>query len=226
MTPTQQTILKVKAVIFDMDGVITDTMPFHFQAWQKVLLDEGIEATHLDIYSREGQRGITSVEEIFTSYEVPFTEEKAREILFKKEELFKQIVKTQFIPGSLDFLKDLTRRGITLALVTGTARHEVLEILPEDVVKLFKVIVTGTDIQNGKPDPEPYLLALDKLKIQPEDAVVIENAPFGIKSAKTAGLKCIAIATSLPEKYLCEANQVFSSIKDMREQHRFTEMGY
>ncbi len=109
-------------------------------------------------------------------------------ILDKKEELFKKIVKIRFVCGARNFIRDLDHSGLTLALVTGTAHHEMLEILPETVRKHFKLIITGTDVKIGKPDPEPYLLALKRLKIPAKDAVVVENAPFGIQSAKAAGI--------------------------------------
>ena len=98
--------------------------------------------------------------------------------------------------------------------MTGTARHELHRILPEKFYDLFSVIVTGSDVKKGKPDPEPYVAALDKLKLKPNKAIVIENAPFGIRSAKAAGLKVIALETSLSKKYLSEADFIFSSFKN------------
>lgn len=78
------------------------------------------------------------------------------------------------------------------------------------------VIVTGNDVKHGKPHPEPYLRSLQRLKIKPKDAVVIENAPFGILSAKQAGMACLALETSLPRKYLTGADAVFGSIRDLQ----------
>ncbi len=213
--------LKAKAIIFDMDGVITDTMPDHFEAWRSVLRMRGITVTHLDIYRREGQRGITSVKEIFEEYNQPFNLDVANEILLQKEELFKKNTRRRFIVGTRDFLKYLHKNGFVLAIVTGTARHEMLRILPEDIYKLFTVVVTGDDVINGKPSPEPYLLALKKLALLANDALVVENAPFGIASAKAANLRCLAIATSLPPEYLKAADNVFSSIKELREDIEF-----
>jgi len=103
-----------------------------------------------------------------------------------------------------------------LALVTGTSRHELYQILPTSLRDLFSVIVTGSDVKHGKPHPEPYLKSLKGLKIKASAAVVIENAPFGIRSAKQAGLKCIALETSLPKKYLSEADAIFPSIKELQ----------
>ena len=207
--------LAIKAVIFDMDGVITNTMPDHFRAWRKVLEKVGIHVTHFEVYSREGQRGISSLKEIFEIKDKRLTPRLARELLARKEALFKKIVHRRFISGARRFLKTLYRGGFQLALVTGTSRHELHRILPDHLFKLFGVVVTGNDVKHGKPHPEPYLLSLKKLKIKSAAAVVIENAPFGIQSAKAAGLKCFALETSLPRKYLHGADRIFASFKDL-----------
>lgn len=214
---------KVQSVIFDMDGVITNTMPDHFRAWHSVLRAEGLEVTHLDVYCREGQRGITSVRELFAEYKKPFDLKNAKRILLKKEKLFKRIVRKRFIPGARSFLHSLKRQGFRLALVTGTSRHELHHILPDRLHDLFEVTVTGNDVRHGKPAPDPYLLALKKLRIKSKEAVVIENAPFGIASAKAAGLRCIAVATSLPHEHLEKADLVFDSIRDLRRRVHFVK---
>ncbi len=213
--------IKAKAVIFDMDGVITNTMPEHFEAWRLVLAEHGIKVTHLDIYSREGQRGVTSVREIFSQYNKPFDQAQAGAILLRKEQLFKKNTRKRFIVGTRNFIKSLKKKGFILAIVTGTARHELKQILPVELLSLFSVVVTGDDVVNGKPSPEPYLLAIKKLDILARDAVVIENAPFGIASAKAANLRCLAITTSLSREYLVHADKVFKSIKDLRESTHF-----
>lgn len=224
VSPKPKHRIKTKAVIFDMDGVITNTMPDHFEAWRVVLLERGIKVTHLDIYRREGQRGITSVKEIFAEYGHPFNQADAERILKQKEELFKKNVNIKFITGTRTLLRDLKKSGFTLAIVTGTARHELHRILPDDIYNLFTVIVTGDDVVHGKPAPDPYLLALKKLAVAADDGVVIENAPFGIASAKAAKLRCLAIATSLSSGYLKEADHVFSSIKQLREKIYFIKI--
>ena len=213
--------LKVKAVIFDMDGVITNTMPDHFHAWRSIFRKHGIPVNYYDVYSREGQKGITSVKEIFAHHNKPIDEKTMRRILKDKEILFKKTVKTRFIPGARRFLRYLHNENFLLALVTGTSRHELHQILPRRIYNLFSVSVTGSDVKSGKPHPEPYLKALQRLKIKREDAVVIENAPFGIRSAKKAGLRCLAITTSLPKRYLKNADWIFSSIRNLEEKAEF-----
>jgi len=212
---------KIKSIIFDMDGVITNTMPDHYQAWKIILQQEGISVMHKDVYLREGQPGLPFVYEIFRQYQQDVTENKALAILKEKEHYFKSIVKTRFIQGSRTFLKDLHGSGIRLALVTGTARHELHRILPDNIYNLFSVIVTGNEVKKGKPHPEPYQKSLEKLNIHPGEAVVIENAPFGIQSAQQAGIQCLALATSLPSSYLQKAEAVFDSIKEMRNRVKF-----
>lgn len=214
--------LKVDSIIFDMDGVITNTMPDHYRSWRTVLGREGIPVTYHDIYCREGQPGINSVREIFKTYGRAYNDHEGRRILGAKEEFFKEIARLRFIAGARSFLKRLHKEKFRLALVTGTSRHELCRILPEGLRGLFSVIVTGNDVRHGKPHPEPYLKSLRQLKLKKADAVVIENAPFGIRSAKRAGLKCLAVETSLPKEYLKGADAVFGSIKELQSQVCFS----
>jgi len=212
----------VQSMIFDMDGVITNTMPDHYRSWKAIFKREGIRVSYEDIYKREGQPGLSSVKEIFGEHKKQYDKKTAARILKRKEILFKKIVKIRFITGARTFLKELHKNNIRLALVTGTSRHEVYQILPASLRDLFSVIVTGNDVRHGKPHPEPYLRSLNGLKIKPSKAIVIENAPFGIRSAKRAGLRCLALSTSLPKQYLNEADMVFSSIKRLQDWASFS----
>ena len=111
----------------------------------------------------------------------------------------------------------LDKRGCRLGLVTGTSRHEMEKILPRSLRALFEVSVTGDEVTQGKPYPEPFLKALAMLKLPAKCAVVIENAPFGIESAKRAGLFCIALETSLPKSYLRQADCVIRSFEELHK---------
>jgi beta-phosphoglucomutase len=207
-----------------MDGVITDTMPYHLRAWRSVFASEGITASHEDIYKREGQKGIDSVREVFAEKEKHYSDAIGKKLLLEKEMLFKQIFKRKFIVGSRMFIKRARVRGFKLALVTGTSRHEAQKLLPKELWDCFDVTVCGCDVQNGKPHPEPYLKALTKLNVNPTQAVVFENAPFGIRSAKAAGLFCLALETSLPASYLKNADAIFPSFKAIESKVKFVKI--
>jgi beta-phosphoglucomutase len=212
---------QVSTLIFDMDGVITDTMPYHFRAWKAIFASEGVKASHEDIYKREGQKGIDSVRELFSEKGKFYTDATGHRLLEEKEKLFKRIFKRKFIAGSRMFIKGFHAQGFKLALVTGTSRHEAQKLLPKELWDCFDVTVCGSDVQNGKPHPEPYLKALTKLNVKPQEAIVFENAPFGIRSAKAAGLACLALETSLPSSYLTGADAVFASFKEIEKKVRF-----
>lgn len=217
--------ITARAAIFDMDGVITDTMPYHFKAWeiafQSVL---GMAISEEDIYLREGSKGAFALEEIFEQYGWSHDPETLQRLLQRKEEVFPQIVKMEFVNGALEFLKQVHSMGFLMALVTGTSRDELRRMLPEKVQSYFSVIVTGTDVVHGKPNPEPYLAALEKLNLSADEAFVLENAPLGAQSAKAAGLKCIALETSLSRKYLKDADFVFSSFEDLNKNILFVRL--
>ncbi len=213
--------IKVKAVIFDMDGVITNTMPFHYRAWKKVFKEENIIVNEREIYSREGQPGNITVKEIFKEYGLPISSVSIAKILSRKEVLFKKTVRRRFIRGSRQLIHYLKSKGFLLALVTGTARHEVERILPKKLLLHFNVVVTGNEVKRGKPHPEPYLIALKQLRVKPDESVVLENAPFGISSAKRANIMVLAIETSLPKTYLKGADYIFASFKELSRKINF-----
>lgn len=213
--------LKFKAIIFDMDGVITNTMPYHFDAWLATFASVGIKVNCYDIYCREGQDGLSTVKEIYAENKRKFNLKQAKQLLARKENLFKRIVKTRYVLGARPFVRNLKKHGFLLGLVTGTSRHEARKILPHKLFNLFDVTVTGSDVKKGKPNPEPFLNALKALKIPAREVAVIENAPFGIEAAKRTHLFCIALQTSLPKSYLLEADIILKSFKELRQRINF-----
>jgi len=200
-----------------MDGVITNTMPYHFDAWLKVLSEAGIRVNCYDIYKREGEAGINTIKDLFRERKIKITGREARCLLAKKEKLFKKIVRVKFVKGSRLFLRKLKKYHIISGLVTGTSRHEMEHMLPARLKNMFEVTVTGDEVRRGKPYPGSFLKALRIIGLQRKDVVVIENAPFGITAAKRAGLFCIALETSLPKKYLTNADKVVKSFKDLEK---------
>jgi beta-phosphoglucomutase len=143
---------------------------------------------------------------------ISISDETADKVIKLKRKIFNDIFNVTLIKGIKDFLLELKDRQYNLALVTGTRLEVVKKVLLAGLENIFEVIVTGEMVNKGKPDPEPYLKAVDELKATKEDCIVIENAPAGITSAKDAGLKCFAVQTSLSEEYLQDADKIFQNI--------------
>jgi beta-phosphoglucomutase len=201
------------AILFDMDGVVVDSMRFHAAAWKRVLNEYGLLVNDIDIYLREGMSGRQSVEDIFSQYGQPFPEEgKFQDLIAKKHALFESnhIVLFPFIEPILALIKG---SNILTGLVTGSLKRSVRHLLDPDVLSQFDIVVTAEDVSRGKPDPEPYALAIERLGVKPGESLIIENAPMGIRSAKSAGATCYALETTLPASYLEEADII---IKDHR----------
>jgi len=212
--PTQP----ARAIVFDMDGVLLDSMPAHLLTWQRTLAPLGIEMTADDLYPLEGiptERTAQKLTEMFL--EQPCSEEEARRLATAKRAMFREICNPSFVPGMVPLLYDLRGRGYRLGLVTGSARSVVDESLaPSGVAELFDAMVTGDQVSEGKPDPEPYCTAAARLGLPPSECLAIENAPLGIQSAKSAGMACVALETTLPAAKLPLADRVFTDAGGLR----------
>lgn len=200
------------AVIFDLDGVIVDTMPFHARAWQETFKKFGIKVSKKDIYLREGEKWDKTFFDILKKHKIKITDEIKREVFRHRENVFKNILKIRIFKDAPPLIRALKKRGLKLALVTGTPRKEVIRILPRRLYTLFDVVIPSDEVRRGKPHPEPFLKALKALKTSPKETIVIENSPNGIIAAKKANMKVIAIETSLSRRYLKEADFILKSL--------------
>ncbi|MFA6282153.1 MAG: HAD family phosphatase [Candidatus Omnitrophota bacterium] len=208
-------ISNIKAVIFDMDGVIVDSMPYHFLAWYEALRPFGVRVTCFDVFTKEGERWGKSLRDFFKKAGIKPTKRLLTEVFVLRQKIFKKYFKRFIFNGAQGLLSCLKKGGYRIALVTGTPDYEVKRILPRKLHKCFEVIVAGNMVKKGKPHPEPYLKAAKLLKVKPAMCAVIENAPFGIESAKRAGMYCIAVSTSLPKEFLSKADAIVSDIREI-----------
>lgn len=204
-----------KAVIFDMDGVIVDSMPYHFLAWYEALRPLGISVRCFDVYVREGERWEKSLEDFLKGSGMSPTKEIFRRVFMARKKLFKNRFKRFVFKGAKEFLICLKKKRYLLGMVTATTRDGIKEILPREIEKLFDFVVTGDCVKKGKPYPEPYLRAAKGLKVKPSECLVIENAPYGVLSAKRAGMFCVALTSSLPPEYLRKADVIADNFSDI-----------
>jgi len=207
--------LHPQAVIFDMDGVIVDSMPYHFIAWHEALRPYGARVSCFDVFTKEGERWERSLEDFLRRAGITPTPRILNKIFLERKRIFKRYFKRFIFKGAGEFLRCLKKRGYSLGVVTGTPLEELNKILPRSIRELFEVVVTGDSVKKGKPHPEPYLKAASVLGLRPKQCLVVENAPFGIASAKKAGMFCIAVTTSLPRDYLKQADIIVDRLEDI-----------
>lgn len=204
-----------RAIIFDMDGVIVDSMPYHFLAWYEALRPWGISVRCFDIYQREGERWDKTLKDLLRATKIKPTRKVLSKIFAHRQKIFKKYFKRYIFKGVDRFLRCLKQKGYALGLVTGTPAQEIMQILPENIRTLFDCVVAGDSVRQGKPHPAPYLKALELLRLKPRECLVVENAPLGIRAAKAAGIFCLALNTSLPSEYLNQADLVVEKLEDI-----------
>ncbi|MFA5356246.1 MAG: HAD family phosphatase [Candidatus Omnitrophota bacterium] len=206
---------KPKAIIFDMDGVIVDSMPYHFIAWYEALRPFGVRLSCFDIYSKEGEHWDKTLKVFLRRANKKPTRRLLKKIFASRQKIFKKYFRRFIFKGTEEFLLCLKKKGYPLGLVTGTPADEIRKILPLKIRRLFDCIVSGDQLKDSKPHPAPYLRAAEVIGCKPRECVVIENAPLGIESAKRAGMFCIALATSLPPAYLKSADIILEGLEDI-----------
>ena len=204
-----------KAVIWDMDGVIADTAPFHFQAWQETFREEGVDFTAGDFRHSFGLRNDDIIMKVLGKDTPDY---KIEAVARRKETNFRRRIggKVELLPGVAQLLSLLKEEGFKQA-VASSAPVENLQLLIEvlEIDGFFDCIVSEKDVTQGKPDPEVFLIAAQRLGVIPRDCVVIEDAVAGVKAAKAAGMKCIAVTTTHPADHLNEADLVVDSLEEV-----------
>jgi beta-phosphoglucomutase len=214
----------LRAVIFDMDGVICDSEPLHMRAFQKVLEEESIVLTdneYYDEYLAFDDRGCFN--KIFAVNQRPMDADKLKKLLFRKAKYFDEMMKEHLViyPGVEPFVKKTSDR-YPVALASGARRLEVEYVLKKAKVRgMFTAIVTADDVQKGKPDPESFVMALKNLngmrlqgseEIRAGECLVIEDSLHGIAAAHAAGMKCAAVTTSYKKEELVKADRIVDSL--------------
>jgi HAD superfamily hydrolase (TIGR01509 family) len=198
----------LKAILFDMDGVLYDSMPNHARSWSIVMQSHGFNMTEEEAYLHEGRTGDNTINIISKREGKNLSEEMRKSIYREKVVAFGSCPKVLPMKGSSELLRKVAANGLSVLLVTGSGQPSLLDSLNKNFPGTFvrERMVTAFDVKKGKPNPEPYLLALQKGDLKPDEVVVIENAPLGIESAKAAGLFVIAVNTGpLPDIVLLEA---------------------
>ena len=203
-----------EAILFDLDGTLADTMEDNFLAWKKSFEQYNTNITREDYFPLEGLNLLEISNIICKKYSL--SSDNSSRIVKLKNKYYLENHDFRFYPGAEE-LVNVLKKDKLLALVSTSPREKLEKTVPKNFLKNFNVIISGDDVQHGKPAPEPYLKAIDALFLKPEQCIVIENAPFGIQSAKAAGIYCIALATTLSKKELKLADEIVCDIKNLKE---------
>lgn len=197
-----------KAVLFDMDGVLYDSMPGHARSWHASMAEYGITMAPEEAYTYEGMRGVETIRLLARrQWGRELTEAEAQSMYRRKTELFAQCPPARIMPGAREAMERIARLGWQIVIVTGSGQHTLLAGLTRDFAPFVRQekIVSALDVSRGKPAPDPYLKGLERAGAKPEEAIVIENAPLGVRSAVAAGIRTIAINTGpLPDNTLLQ----------------------
>jgi beta-phosphoglucomutase len=185
-----------KAVIFDLDGVITDTARYHFLAWKHMANQEGIDIDEQFNETLKGVDRMTSLDKILALGKKKYTDDQKRELAEQKNEYYKQLIKgiTQqdLLPGAYSTLKSLREMGVKTALASVSKNAgTILERL--GIASLFDYVVDANQIVKTKPDPEIFWTAAKGLQVNPEECIGVEDAVVGIQAIKTAGMYAIGV---------------------------------
>lgn len=189
-------IMSIKAVIFDLDGVIVSTDEYHFQGWKKMADDEGI---YFDREINENLRGVSRMESLdilLKKATRSYGEAEKLAMAEKKNNIYKELLLNinpeDILPGVMNVLNALKEQEIKVAI--GSSSRNTPFILKQiGLDHYFDAIADGNEIKNSKPDPEVFLLAAKKMNIAPEDCLVVEDADAGVEAAIAGGMKVLAV---------------------------------
>jgi HAD superfamily hydrolase (TIGR01509 family) len=204
-----------RTILWDMDGVISDSYSFHFAAWQETFARRGIKFTKEDFTKLFGSRNDFIVRSIMRR-ELP--ERDIKIIVQEKEQAFrrKAVGRIKPFPGVVRLLNALRKGNFRLGLVSSAPKENIDLVLSElNLAGIFNCIVFSQEVSQGKPSPQIYLLAAERLQATPSDCLLIEDSPLAVKAAKTAGMKCLAVSNTHLRQHLKEADKVVDSLENV-----------
>ena len=213
-----------KVVLFDMDGVLYNSMPNHLVAWQTSMAQVNLPMTKADVYQYEGMRGY-DIEKLiakkYTGKEI--SDDEAVRRYEMKSSVFEKQPRAEFMDGVKNLMKKIKSDGLIIGIVTGSSQRPLIARVKNDFSEFVSLdhIVTAFDVNRGKPYPDPYLMGLKKAgNFKPWEGIVVENAPLGVRSGVSAKIFTIAVNSGpLPNEALASegANIVFDKMPDLRD---------
>jgi len=202
------------AIIFDMDGVLVDSYRPHLESWARLARENGLSLTEPEFASTFGRTSREILREMFGLRDP----EAIHRLDARKEAIYRSLIRGRVpaMPGLRPTLEGLCEAGYRLAVGSSGPPENVRLVVSElSLDRWFKVVITGGDVQKGKPDPQVFLLAADRLGVPPPNCLVVEDAPAGIEAARRAGMKSIALVGTHPAESLQQADLVITRLSDL-----------
>lgn len=213
-----------KAVLFDMDGVLYNSMPHHAIAWRQSMAKFGIMMTTEDAYATEGARGVDTIRMMVKKQQGRDIDEEEAQLMYdEKSRCFHAMGETEIMPGVIELMTKIKANGLSIGVVTGSGQRPLIERLKHDFAEFLdeEHITTAYDVKKGKPNPDPYLAGLQKMGgLKPWEGIVVENAPLGVQAGVAAQIFTVAVNTGpLPDEALQNegANLLFARMWDFTE---------
>lgn len=212
-----------KAVLFDMDGVLYNSMPNHAKSWHISMTKFGIDMSEADAYRYEGMRGVETIKMMARRQQNRELSDSEAQTMYDVKSAIFATCPTACIMDSVQDLQRLIKaEGMKIVVVTGSGQRSLLEKLQKDFEGLVEpdLIVSSFDVEHGKPNPEPYLRGLEKAGVEPWQAIVVENAPLGVRAGVAARIFTIAVNTGpLPDSALADesASLVMPDMKTLAD---------
>ena len=202
-------------VIFDMDGVLVDSAEAHFQSWQRLGRQQGVQLTQEQFSATFGRQNRDIIPLLFGEVSEP----ALREMADRKERIYRDLVRANppIVEGAIDLVVSLHEAGAQLAVGSSGPRANIDLILEAMGVRdQVRVVVSSDDVSRGKPDPQVFSMACDRLGLPSRQCVVIEDAPSGVEAARAAGAHCVAVLMHHSRESLKRAHRIVEKIADLR----------
>jgi beta-phosphoglucomutase family hydrolase len=204
---------RLEAVLWDMDGVIADTADYHYRAWHDVFRERGVEFSKADFMRHFGQRHDSIIRFALGDKLSPA---EFNAISEKKQAIYRRRVAENIVPlpGAIALIKSLKEHGVKSAIASSAVQANIdIIIRGLGIANDFQAVVFGTEVAEGKPSPQIFLLAAKKLGVKPANCIVIEDAIAGVTAARQAGMKCVAVTNSHPRKSLKNADLIVDTLE-------------